>query len=84
MITVDLRGGIKKKIGVSQLNLEEEEISISEMISYLEKTYGVNQKHMEQEIMIVINGVDASILGGTHARICSGDIVTLLSVVHGG
>jgi molybdopterin synthase sulfur carrier subunit len=81
---VDLRGGIKKKIGVSQLNLEEEEISISDMISYLEKTYGMNQKHMEKEIMIVINGVDASVLGGKNARICSGDIVTLLSVVHGG
>ena len=81
---MDLRGGIRKKIGLSQLNLEEEEISISEMISYLEKTYGVNQKHMEKEIMIVINGVGASVLGGRHARICSGDTVTLLSVVHGG
>src|SRR3712207_7182390 len=39
-------------------------LPISEMISYLEKTYGVNQKHVEKEIMIVINGVDASVLGG--------------------
>lgn len=84
MITIDLRGGIRKKIGLSQLNLNEEEISMAEMITYLEKKYDIDHKLMEKEVMVVINGVDSSILGGRQAIISSGDIVTLLSIVHGG
>jgi sulfur-carrier protein len=84
LITIDLRGGIRKKIGLSQLNLNEEEISMAEMITYLEKKYDIDHKLMEKEVMVVINGVDSSILGGRQAIISSGDIVTLLSIVHGG
>ena len=84
MITVDLRGGIRKSVGLSQINLEKERISLDEMISYLAKEYNLIHEIKKNEIMVAINGVDSSILGGGQARIFSGDVVTILTIVHGG
>jgi molybdopterin converting factor small subunit len=54
------------------------------MLALLEKEYDLKNKIKGDEIMIAINGVESSVLGGRDARISSGDIVTILSVVHGG
>ena len=81
---MDLRGGIRKSVGLSQIHLEKERISLDEMISYLAKKYNLNHEIKNNEIMVAINGVDSSILGGGQARISSGDIVTILTIVHGG
>ena len=79
-----MRGGIRKSIGLPQLHLEEERISLDEMISYLAKKYNLSHEIKNNEIMVAINGVDSSILGGGQAIISSGDIVTILTIVHGG
>ena len=84
MITVDLRGGIRKSVGYPQLSLEEDGISIDEMIDYLENKYDLSGEIKKNDIMVAINGVDSSILGGGQAKITSGDVVTILTVVHGG
>ncbi|VFJ13058.1 MoaD/ThiS family protein [Candidatus Nitrosocosmicus franklandus] len=84
MITIDLRGGIRKSAGLSQIFLEKERASLNEIIDYLARRYNLNHQIMSNEIMVAINGVDSSILGGGEARISSGDIVTILTVVHGG
>lgn len=79
-----MRGGIRKSIGLPQLHLEEERISLDEMISHLAKKYNLSHEIKNNEIMVAINGVDSSILGGGQARISTGDIVTILTIVHGG
>jgi molybdopterin converting factor small subunit len=84
LITIDLRGGIRKSVGIPQLHLEKERISLDEMISYLSKKYNLTREIKNNEIIVAINGVDSSILGGGQARISSGDIVTILTIVHGG
>lgn len=84
MITVDLRGGIRKSIGFPQLSLEEDGISIDDMIDYIGNKYGLIGEIKKNDIMVAINGVDSSILGGGQAKITSGDVVTILTVVHGG
>jgi len=84
LITVDLRGGIRKSIGFPQLSLEEDGISIDDMIDYIENKYGLSGEIKKNDIMVAINGVDSSILGGGQAKITSGDVVTILTVVHGG
>jgi len=84
LITIDLRGGIRKSVGYPQINLDEEGISIDDMIYSIEKKYDLSQEIKKNEIMVAINGVDSAILGGGQAKIASGDIVTILSVVHGG
>ncbi len=84
MIIVDLRGGIRKSVGYPQLRVEEDGITIDDMIDYIENRYELSGEIKKNEIIVAINGVDSSILGGGRAKITSGDIVTILTVVHGG
>ena len=84
MIKINLLGGIKKSIGHSNLQMNEESSSVKGIISYLENNYYSNNKINENDIMVAINGIESSLLGGYNAKISSGDVVTILSVVHGG
>ena len=84
LITVDLVGGIRKTAGFSTVNINVTNSSINEILSLLEKEYDLENKIKKNEIMIAINGVESSVLGGKGAKISSGDTVTILSVVHGG
>lgn len=84
MITVDLVGGIRKAAGFSTVNINVTNLSINELLTLLEREYDLENKVKEDEIMIAINGVESSVMGGNEAKISSGDTVTILSVVHGG
>ena len=84
MIDINLHGGIKKLIGSSNLKLDEESSNIKRIISYLENNYCLNNKINENDFLIAVNGIEYSLLGGTNAKVSSGDVVTILSVVHGG
>ncbi len=84
MITVDLVGGIRKAAGFSTVNINVTNSSINELLTLLEREYDLENKIKEDEIMIAINGVESSVMGGRGAKISSGDTVTILSVVHGG
>ena len=84
MITVDLVGGIRKAVGFSTVNINVTNSSLNELLALLEREYDLENKIKEDEIMIAINGVESSVMGGREAKISSGDTVTILSVVHGG
>jgi len=84
LITVDLVGGIRKAAGFSTVNINVTNSSINELLTLLEREYDLENKIKEDEIMIAINGVESSVMGGRGAKISSGDTVTILSVVHGG
>ena len=84
MIEINLLGGIKKLVGHSNLKINEESSSVMGIISYLENNYYSNNTINKNDIIIAINGIESSLLGGYNAKISSGDVVTILSVVHGG
>lgn len=84
MIEINLLGGIKKLVGHSNLKINEESSSVKGIISYLENNYYSNNTINKNDIIIAINGIESSLLGGYNAKISSGDTVTILSVVHGG
>jgi ThiS family. len=84
LITVDLVGGIRKAAGFSTVNINVTNSSINELLTLLEREYDLENKIKEDEIMIAINGIESSVIGGRGAKISSGDTVTILSVVHGG
>ena len=84
MITVDLVGGIRKAAGFSTVNINVTNSSVNELLTLLEREYDLENKIKEDEIMIAINGIESSVIGGRGAKISSGDTVTILSVVHGG
>jgi sulfur-carrier protein len=84
LIKINLLGSIKKLIGQSNIQINEESSSVNGIITYLERNYYSNNKINENDILVAINGIESSLLGGYNAKISSGDVVTILSVVHGG
>lgn len=81
---MDLLGGIKKLIGTHQIMINSNELSVDKLLSYLEKNYTLQNKIKKNELMVAVNGVESSLLGGGKAKVISGDVVTILTVVHGG
>jgi sulfur-carrier protein len=93
LITINLLGGARKAIGKSSVILEKHSTSIQEVLEFL-KENAVATPHFPEgsrkttldynNILITINGVESTILGGTDTSIQSGDVVTIVTVVHGG
>lgn len=84
MITVDLLGGIKKLVGTAQLKLDTDGTSVDDLLMYLIRNYYLQDKIKKNDLLIAVNGVESSLLGGGNAKVATGDVVTILTVVHGG
>lgn len=92
MITINLLGGARKAVGKSSIVLEKHSASIQEILKFLWENAVPTSHSLEgsktaldyNNIMITINGVESTILGGTDTSIRSGDVVTIVTVVHGG
>lgn len=84
MITIKLLGGAKKAVGKSCIIFDKPFASISEILTFL-KENSVEPKILDpNNILITINGADSSLLSGNDTLVKTGDMVTIVTVVHGG
>ena len=84
MITIKLLGGAKKAIGQSYVSLDRSFTSIAEILKLL-KDKAVQPKILDpSNILVTLNGADSAMLRGDDTTVKSGDIVTIVTVVHGG
>jgi sulfur-carrier protein len=84
MIKLKLLGGVKKAVGKPSVILEEASISISEILTLLERNVKEPRLLSPNNILVAINGIESSSLDGTDTVVESGDTVTIVTVVHGG
>jgi molybdopterin converting factor small subunit len=77
-------GGVKKIIGEDSISVTEPVIKVSNVIDLLKKNTAEHAKLNFDNIIIAVNGVDCSIMGGMDASVKDGDEVTVVSIVHGG
>lgn len=85
MILIRLLGSCKKIIGCSSLAYEKHPTSINEIVSYLDKSASANGTDFSPDnILVVVNGVDSSILDANESLVQDGDIVTVVPIIHGG
>jgi sulfur-carrier protein len=84
LITVRLLGGVKKVIGEDFICISEPVVKVSNVIDLLEKNTAEHVKLKLDNIIIAVNGVDCSIMGGLDASVKEGDEITVVSIVHGG
>jgi hypothetical protein len=83
LITLRLLGSIKKFCGKDTIIINEKEIMISNIFSILNQDIDNSNFIDEENLLILINGVDLSICG-VDQKIKSGDIVTIANLIHGG
>lgn len=84
MITLKLLGGVKFATGKTSIIIDKQQSTINEIIKEI-KNDSKNSKILhEQNLIITVNGVDSSVSGGKNTIIKSGDVVTIVTIIHGG
>jgi sulfur-carrier protein len=76
-------GGVKKIIGQDLIRITEPAVKVSYIMDLLKETADPANLNFDN-IVIAVNGVDCSILGGMDSSAKDGDEVTVVSIVHGG
>jgi sulfur-carrier protein len=84
MIIINLLGAIKKIIGESTINFQQDSTSVKELLEFLKSKSNGSTSLDTENMLIAINGVESSSLCGDGTLIRCGDVVTVVSVVHGG
>jgi len=85
MITVKLLGGAKKSLSTDKTEIKKDDLTVDELIESLQKSIQKNMPPLDVKNMLVaVNGVDSSALQGFATKLKSGDIVSIIPVIHGG
>ena len=84
MIIINLLGGAKRIIGESTVRFEKDLTNLRELLQFLKSKSNGSISLDTENILIAINGVESSSLSGNDTVLRCGDIVTVVTVVHGG
>ena len=84
MITLKLLGGVKFAMGKTSMVINKSQATVKEIIEELKNESRHNKILNEQNLIITVNGVDSSMTGGKETVIKSGDILTIVTIIHGG
>lgn len=84
MITLKLLGGVKKAIGKNSIVIDKSQSTLKEIFEELKNKSKDARIIDEKNLMISVNGVDSSVIGGKEAIIKTGDIITIVTIIHGG
>jgi len=64
--------------------INKSQATVKEIIDELKNESRHTKILNEQNLIITVNGVDSSITGGKETVIKSGDILTIVTIIHGG
>ena len=85
MITVKLLGGARKSFTSDKLEIQNDSMTISNLLSYLKTSSPQNLPQLDPaNILVAVNGVDSSALQGKETLLKNGDVVSIIPLVHGG
>jgi sulfur-carrier protein len=84
LITLKLLGGVKFAMGKTSMVIDKSQATIKEIIGELKNESRHTKILNEQNLIITVNGVDSSVTGGKETVIKSGDILTIVTIIHGG
>ena len=83
MILLKLLGGIKKSCGSSVVPIEEKELPLANLLQILKRLAKNPDDVSPDNLMILVNNVESSALEANKI-LKSGDVVTVVSIIHGG
>ena len=84
LITINFLGGAKKIVGTSSLVFNRSFASISEILAFVQQNAVDPNILNVNNILIAVNGIESSALSGNDTVAKTGDVITIVSVVHGG
>ena len=85
MIIVKFLGGAKKSYSTDSIEIEQNDLTILELLDYLIKNKPVNDYTLDvKNLLIAVNGIDSSAIHGQETKLKTGDIVSIIPIIHGG
>lgn len=85
MITIKLFGGAKKSFGTEKIIIEQDDLTIQALLEYLLKNKPKSAAELDvNNLLVVVNGVDSSAIEGKSTILKTGDIISIIPVIHGG
>lgn len=84
MIAIRLLGGVKKAVGKPAVDFDKPSASVAEILQFLSGISNDSRLLQPNNLIIAVNGIDSAALQGQQTLAKSGDIVTIVTVVHGG
>ena len=84
MITLKLLGGVKFAVGKNSIVIDKSQSTVKEIIEELKHESRDTKILNEKNLMVSVNGVDSSVTGGFKTAIKTGDVITIVTVIHGG
>ena len=85
MITVKFFGGAKKSFSTETLQMDLSEITIQDLIKFLQKKITDGSRNFEfQNLIFSVNGVDSSVLEGPRTILKNDDVISIIPIIHGG
>lgn len=84
MIAIRLLGGVKKAVGKPAVDFDRPNASVAEILQFLSGISNDPRLLQPNNLIIAVNGIDSAALQGEQTLAKSGDIVTIVTVIHGG
>jgi sulfur-carrier protein len=84
LITLKLLGGVKFAIGKNSLVIDKSQSTVKEIIEELKNEAREPKLLNEKNLMVSVNGIDSSVTGGKETVIKTGDVITIVTIIHGG
>ena len=75
---------MKNAIGKNSIVINKSQSTLKEIFEELKNKAKDSKVIDEKNLMISINGVDSSVIGGKEAIIKTGDTITIVTIIHGG
>jgi molybdopterin converting factor small subunit len=75
---------MKTAIGKNFLFIDKSEATLKDIFKELKNKSKDAKIVDEKNLMVAVNGVDSSIIGGKEIVVKTGDIITIVPIIHGG
>tara|TARA_B100001167_G_C16630092_1_gene239102 strand:- start:53 stop:310 length:258 start_codon:yes stop_codon:yes gene_type:complete len=85
MNKIKIIGNISALCNTSEFSIDASGLTIKELLNEINSKFKLNNSiFLNENFLIAINNTEISVLNGNDSIISSGDIVSIISVSHGG
>jgi len=85
LITIKFLGGAKKSFGTALISADLDNVAIRDLLAHLLSIKPKNTLDLDtKNILVAVNGIDSSALDGQNTVLHSGDIISIIPIIHGG
>ena len=85
MNTIRLIGNISSLCNISEFSIDASGLTISELFTKIDNKFKLNTSiSLNENFLIALNNTEISVLNGNNSMISSGDVISIISVSHGG